>query len=284
MTSALAILALFAAIIGFIGVPHLEVLHHIPSAFHALSTWLAPSLTHTWYIDAQHQVPIGAEPGDVVSITLMVVALIVGGIGIGIAWLLYGRGPSPTVARWVEGPLAGPYEASKHKLWFDEFYDATIVRPFKATARGLFEIVDRFVIDTVAVNGTAFVVSLFGRLSRWFQNGQVQRYVAGLVIGAAAVFLVTDCHRHPTFGITRTGDQVQLHAEPGVGMVGANVKLHWHLDGTTDCSADKDKPSDPANLAIRAGDSGATITLCIDDAISRKMTAVTERVPTEVAP
>ena len=65
------------------------------------------------------------------------------------------------------------------------FYDATIVRPFKMLARGLFEIADRFIIDTVAVNGAAFIVSLFGRLSRWFQNGQVQRYVAGLVIGAA---------------------------------------------------------------------------------------------------
>jgi hypothetical protein len=35
------------------------------------------------------------------------------------------------------------------------------------------------VIDTVAVNCIAFVIGLFGRLARWFQNGQVQRYLAG---------------------------------------------------------------------------------------------------------
>src|SRR3569623_923763 len=221
MTSALAILALFATIIGFIGVPHLEALHGIPSALHAL---------------------------------------------------------------WVEGPLAGPYEASKNKLWFDELYDATIVRPFKMIARGLFEIADRFVIDTVAVNGAAFVVSLFSRLSRWVQNGQVQRYLSGLVVGAAAVFLVPDCHRPPAISISRQGEALRLHAEHGAGIVGPNVKLHWHLDGSTDCSADKDKPSDPPDLTVRRGDVGGRVALCIDDAIGRKMNVVTAEVPTEETP
>ena len=63
--------------------------------------------------------------------------------------------------RLVEGPLAPVYEASKAKLWFDEIYDAIIIRPFRLVARGLYEIVDRFMIDTVAVNGSAMVVGLF---------------------------------------------------------------------------------------------------------------------------
>jgi len=284
MTSALAILALFATIIGFIGVPHLEALHGIPSAFHALSNWLAPAVQHAWIVDATHTLPIGGEGSDSMTITLMVIALAVGAFGIVVAWALYGRGPSARVAHWVEGPLAGPYEASKNKLWFDELYDATIVRPFKMIARGLFEIADRFVIDTVAVNGAAFVVSLFSRLSRWVQNGQVQRYLSGLVVGAAAVFLVTDCHRHPAFSISRQGEELRLHAEPGAGIVGPNVKLHWHLDGSTDCSADKDKPSDPPDLTVRRGDVGGRVALCIDDAIGRKTNVVTAEVPTEETP
>ena len=283
MTGVLAILAVFAAVIGLIGVPHLEALKGIPNNFHALSTWLAPSVEHSWIIDETTRQAIGGEGRDVVTIVLMAIALGVGALGIGMAWMLYGRGPSPTVARWVEGPLAGPYEASKHKLWFDEFYDATIIRPFKATARGLFEIADRFVIDTVAVNGAAFIVSLLGRLSRWFQNGQVQRYLAGLVIGAAAVFFVTDCHRHAGFAIERTGDQIRLHAEPGSGLIGANVKLHWHLDGVPSCDGDKDKVGDSPDVTVHAGDVGATVALCIDDGISHKTTAVVEHVP-EVSP
>jgi NADH-quinone oxidoreductase subunit L len=285
MTGVLAVLALFAAVIGLIGVPHLEVLKGIPNGFHALSNWLAPSVEHAWIVDETTRVPIGGEGADVTTIVLMVIALSIGALGIGMAWMLYGRGPSPTVARWVEGPLAGPYEASKQKLWFDEFYDVTIVRPFKATARGLFEIADRFVIDTVAVNGAAFIVSLLGRLSRWFQNGQVQRYLAGLVVGAAAVFFVTDCHRHPGFAIERSAgsDQIRLHAEPGSGLIGANVKLHWHLDGMPNCDGDKGKPGDSPDVTVHAGDVGAQVALCIEDAIAHKTTAVVERVP-EVSP
>jgi hypothetical protein len=220
------------------------------------------------------------EP-DKTILVLMTIAFIVGAMGIGLAWMFYGRGPSPSLAKVVEGPLAGAYEASKNKLWFDEIYDRVFVRPFKAVARGLFEVVDRFIIDTVAVNGAAFAVGLFGRLSRWIQNGQVQRYLAGVVVGAAAVFLVTDCHSHPTFQITRAHDQLKLHAEPGSGVVGANARLHWHLDGSTNCAADRDKPSQPADLTVHAGDAAAEVTLCIDDAIARKTVAVTRPVPVE---
>ncbi len=308
MLSALVVLALFAAVIGFIGVPNLKVHDSdgravsaekakghaeageaegpehsmFPAPTHALETWLAPSLTSHWYIDAGNKPEIGHEPANPIALGLMAIALAIGSLGIGLAWMLYGRGPSPTVDRLVAGPLHGAWVASKNKLWVDEFYDATIVRPFKAACRGLFEIVDRFVIDTVAVNGAAFVVSLFGRLARWFQNGQVQRYLVGVIIGAAAVFFVTDCHRHPAVTVSLKNGQLHLHAEPGAGIVGSNVKLHWHLDGVPACDGDKDKPSEPADRDILAGNAtGANIALCIDDAISHKMTPVTVRVPTE---
>ena len=288
MVMPLVVLALLATVIGFIGVPHLEFLHKLPESvtngFHGLSNWLAPSVEHSWIIDQTTRVAIGGEASDATQIILMVIALSIGALGIGLAWMLYGRGPSPSVDKLVDGPLHGAWVASKHKLWFDEFYDATIVRPFKATARGLFEIADRFVIDTVAVNGAAFVVSLLGRLSRWFQNGQVQRYLAGLVVGAAAVFLVTDCHRHPGFSMERNaGDQIRLHAEPGAGLIGAHSVLHWHLDGAANCAADKGKPGEPPDLTVRAGDVGANVALCIDDPIAHKTSSIVERVP-EVSP
>ena len=279
MTSALAILAFFATVIGFIGLPYLHSLEHAPAALHALWTWLAPSVDSSWYIDPSHTAPIETESTDGTTIALMVAALSVGVVGILAAWGLYGRGPSKTVDRIVDGPLHDAYVASKNKLWFDEVYDAIIVRPFKLLARGLFEIVDRFIIDTVAVNGVAFVVGLFGRLARWFQNGQVQRYLVGVIVGAAAVFFVTDCHRHPSFDITRTGDTISLHAETGAGVAGSGMKLHWHLDGSTDCTTDKDKPSDPAELTVRAGDTGANVALCVEDPIEKKTLVVTRRVP-----
>jgi NADH-quinone oxidoreductase subunit L len=277
MTGVLVVLAFFATIIGFIGFPHLEGVH-LPSAMHALSDWLAPSTMANWYVPGKGDFPIHAEASNNTTYALMAIALAIGGLGIGLAWMFYGRGPSPSLDKLTEGPLANAYEASKHKLWFDEIYDALFVRPFRAVARGMYEIVDRFVIDTVAVSGVAFVVGLFGRLSRWFQNGQIQRYLAGLAVGAAAVFFVTDCHRKPGFEYTITGEQLTLHAQPGAGVASQAAKLHWHLDGSTDCAADRDRPTDAPDLVVRVGDVGARVALCVEDGINHDTRVVTREI------
>jgi NADH-quinone oxidoreductase subunit L len=201
----------------------------------------------------------------------MGVALLIGVVGIGLAYAFYGRGPSPSVDRLVDGPLAGAYNASKNKLWFDEIYDAIIVRPFKVVARGLFEVVDRFIIDTVAVNGSAFVVGLFGRVSRWVQNGNVQRYISGLAVGAALVFGVTECHQKPSFSYRLVGNDVELHAEPGAGVAGNKAKLRWDVDG----DGQPDPGLDSADIKVRAGDVGTHVTLWIDDPVSQKTVTVT---------
>ncbi len=285
MTGVLAILAFFATIIGFLGLPHLSGVH-MPGIFHGLAEWLEPSVTHSWYMpNMAEPMEIAGHASDGTTIGLMVVALAVGALGIGIAYALYGHGPTKTVERLVDGPLAGAYNASKHKLWFDEIYDAIIVRPFRVVARGLFEVADRFVIDTVAVNGVAFVVGLFSRVSRWFQNGQVQRYLAGLVVGAALVFFITDCGVKPSFSYRMVGDEMQFHAEPGSGVAGANAKLRWDFNG--DGQPDKDaagKPITQADVSVRAGDVGSHVTLWIDDPVSQKTITVTRAIKFDGAP
>jgi hypothetical protein len=172
----------------------------------------------------------------------MFIALLVGLAGIGGAAMFYRRGPSKTIARWSEkGAFAELYRASRAKLWFDELYDIIIVHPFKVVARGLFEVVDRFVVDTVAVNGAAFVIGIFGRISRWFQNGNVQRYLVGVVVGGALVFFISECHRKATFDYTIVGNEIRLHADPGSGLGASNVRIYWDLNG------DNRKDFDPAH-------------------------------------
>ena len=278
MTYPLIVLAFLATVAGFIGLPHLSDTH-LPGWTHALATWLAPSVTPTFYNPGVELQEIHGHVHDSTTFALMGVALLIGVVGIAGAWVLYGRGPSPTVNRLVEGPLAGAYEASKAKLWFDEIYDAAIVRPFRLLARGLYEIVDRFIIDTIAVNGSAVVVGLFGRVSRWFQNGQVQRYLAGLVVGAAAVFMITDCHQKPTFSYELVGDRLHLHAEPGAGLLGATAKVQWDIDG--DGQPDRDPNTgaiyDSPDLFVRYGDTRTRVNLFIEDPIARKRIMVTRK-------
>jgi NADH-quinone oxidoreductase subunit L len=215
------------------------------------------------------------EAKDSHTIILMVVAFAIGGLGILLAWALYGRGPSKRVDRWTAGGLGPVYEASKHKLWFDEIYDRILVRPFQALARGLLEVVDRFIIDTIAVNGTAFVIGLFGRVSRWVQNGQVQRYLVGIVIGAALVFLVSKCQHEATFDYQFEGNTVRLKADPGEG-VSTLAKIEWDLDsdGTIDLAG--------SEVVAPRGDV-STVTMWIDDPITRKRIPIT-RVVVEGGP
>ena len=281
MTVPLIVLAFLATIAGVIGLPHLKSVH-LPAITHGLSSWLGPVTAAQWndpvpagVVKAAGRLAIQGEPSDVTTGVLMLVAFAIGALGIGLAWMLYGRGPTRTVERLVEGPLAPVYAASRHKLWFDEIYEAILVRPFRVVARGFYEIADRFVIDTVAVNGTAFVIGLFGRIARWIQNGQVQRYLTGIVIGGALVFFVSRCRQEPSFDFTFEGNTVRLKAAPGEG-VSSLAKIEWDLDGNGRIDA---TGSEITRLRGEVG----TVTMWIEDPITRERIAVT-RVVAETAP
>ncbi len=236
MTGPLVVLAALALLAGFIGVPH--VISH-NSVLTLFPEWLGHSVKPMWVntvtdpatgvVTAVPQVlphlSVAVEWG------LMAAATFVGLLGIGLAYALYGKGPSPWVERFTATEAGhGLYEASKHKLWVDEFYDAVLVRPFRALARGTFEIMDRFMIDTVVVNGSAFVVSTFSRIARWFQNGQIQRYLVGVVVGAAAIFLWTSRAESPSFEYRWTEEGIEFEAQPGHGLR-RDSRVAWDFNG-----------------------------------------------------
>ena len=281
MTGPLIVLAAGAAFTGFLGLPHFEHLN-LPRA---LAHWLEPSVTQAWTFIPALPTPqlIEGEVSNLTTIVLMLIASVVGIAGIAGAWWFYRRGPSKTVDRWTEhgGAFASVYQASKAKLWIDEFYDFILVRPFKVVARGLFEIADRFVIDTVAVNGSAFVIGIFGRVSRWFQNGNVQRYLVGVVIGGAFVFFITDCHDKPTFDYKIVGNQIQLHADLGSGFSSTAV-VHWDRNG--DGKKDEDPDADPAKHKlldkrdVTVTDYDGPITMWVTDPTTHREVKVTKTI------
>jgi hypothetical protein len=198
MTIPLVVLAAGSILIGFLGVP--EVMH-VENLF---EHWLVPS---NFAPTLSHE-SAGLEWG------LMAVATVVSAGGIGLAWRLYGRGVSEA-AKGAAERLPRLHKVVLNKYYVDEIYDFLVVRPLRAIAFVFWKVVDALLIDLVLVRGSALVVDLFGRLTRYFQNGDVQRYVVGVVLGTAALVGLTAnwvaCNAAP-FDVSGSGRDVTVKA------------------------------------------------------------------------
>ena len=109
---------------------------------------------------------------------------IMGGIGIVLAYVMYGRKVNP--AEGMEEPVDAWHKGALNKWYVDEIYDAAIVRPMTALADGFWKVVDVKFIDA-AVNDTAQVTGLVGGVLRLWQTGNVQNYAMSFLIGAMAI-------------------------------------------------------------------------------------------------
>ncbi|MDQ3940364.1 MAG: hypothetical protein M3238_03325, partial [Actinomycetota bacterium] len=120
--------------------------------------------------------------------------------------------------RWrydfVAGPFGWLYRFIENKYYLDDLYLRGIVRPIQyalsratywtnqrildgivngtavgtvATARGTYDVVDQQIVD-FAVNGVAGLTGTSGRLLRYIQTGNVQRYAA-VLFAAVAIFV-----------------------------------------------------------------------------------------------
>jgi len=288
----LIVLAVLATVGGLVGMPHFESFHWpVESVTHWLDHWLEPSVAPSMV----------AHISDARKAELIAIATGIAIAGIAGAWFLYRKGPSQQVDEFTHTELGGQlYQASKNKLWVDEIYDSILIRPFRWLARALFEFVDRFLIDTVIVNGSAWVVGMFGRLARWVQNGQVQRYMVGIIVGAGLVFFLSGRAAHPAIEWRRVptehgGMGIELRAYAGAGLQGNGAKLRWDLtgDGEWDLKPgvldaldkspraldpEKDYLSDP--VLIRSNSEiGPYVRLEITDPLTHKARVVTAHVP-----
>jgi NADH-quinone oxidoreductase subunit L len=271
MWGPLVVLAVLSLLAGWIQVPHLSGF----PGLHFLGDWLSPVIK----ADTLGHLSQGT------TWILLITATGIGLLGIAIAYALYGKGvPAEQVGKLTRGPLATAYKLSKNKLFVDEIYDVIIVRPFTWVARGCFELVDRFIIDTVLVNGSAYAVSMMSRIARWVQNGQVQRYIVGLVIGGAVIFLIASRAHQPTFSYRAVPGGVELRAEPGEGIAQSGAHYRWDVDGdgapdrklgaAPDAAGDDAFVSDQV-IVVREGDLGSTVTVWIESPLLGKTVTVT---------
>ncbi|MBK8479819.1 MAG: NADH-quinone oxidoreductase subunit L [Proteobacteria bacterium] len=187
MEAPLIVLAGGAAVLGLLGLPELVGswlgIEHI----NVFERWLAPvvdqgaRLADRWAAGER----VAANPlaaSHSVEALLLLLSVVVAVASSAIAWRLYRAGPNAAVARFT-ARIRLIHRLVLNKYWVDEVYDWIIVRPYKALAVVLFQLVDRLVIDRLGVHGVARSVDGVGRLLRRLQTGNVQHYVVGLVIG-----------------------------------------------------------------------------------------------------
>ena len=164
VTIPLVILAALSVLGGALNLP----------GVHTLGSWLEHSLAQAEEAHFVWAIALGS----------LAVAL----LGIGAAWLLYGRKPQ---ARFdARDPLAAPlgvvYRGMERKWWVDEFYRAVILRPADWLAEKLANPVDLGVINA-AGDGIAGII---GRLAGWlrrFQNGFVRSYALVMLLGVVII-------------------------------------------------------------------------------------------------
>jgi NADH-quinone oxidoreductase subunit L len=171
MVGPLVVLAVGAGLGGFIGIPGGLFGH---PEWNLVGHWLEPA------VGVELEVAHGTEVAFMVVSTLLALG------GIGLAYLFFGGGYRAP-AREFAAAAPGFVQLVRDKFRVDELYDTIIIRPIRTLSKGLFAVVDRLLIDRIVVGGTAAVVDVLGRLTRTFQFGDVQRYLAMFALGGAGL-------------------------------------------------------------------------------------------------
>lgn len=175
MTVPLVILAILAAVGGFL---------NIPEALTAGGNWLANFLSPIYvYSNAVATHTALDHNTEYILMGIAAVAAITMAI---IAYIKYVKKQEvPTPDHVEQGFL---YKLSYHKFYVDELYDMLIVKPLNALSRFFYKFIDKSIIDGF-VNGVGDFVENSGKGIRQLQSGHVGFYIFMMVIGVIAILL-----------------------------------------------------------------------------------------------
>ncbi|OWK41656.1 NADH-quinone oxidoreductase subunit L [Fimbriiglobus ruber] len=154
---------------------------------HSFSGFLAKTPAILKANELARNIPGGARevepPTPHLNLTVAAVSTIVALAGIGLAWRLYGKGGP----EHVPAGLTGVFNLSRNKLYVDEVYAAALVRPAEglATAGRQFDVLVSWLAELIS-----FVPRFVGAVLRPLQNGLVQFYALGMVLGLAVYVTV----------------------------------------------------------------------------------------------
>ncbi|MEM1043931.1 MAG: NADH-quinone oxidoreductase subunit L [Bacteroidota bacterium] len=173
MTTPLVILAFFAMVAGFFGLPPV----------------LGESWIHHW-LGADYGGPVAEYHAELhvshaVEWGLLGLGTLIAAGGVSFAWLNYRKSGLET-DRTVRRRLGAVYTLLSNKYFVDEAYDATIVSPITEASRKGLAPFDQNVVDGT-VNGAAKAIRNLSGWWRGMQTGIVQNYALALVLGVVVV-------------------------------------------------------------------------------------------------
>lgn len=178
MTVPLIILAILAAIGGFVGVPHVisEYLGHIPNFW---EHWLEPMIRQLPADELQH-VSHSVSDEWMLMITSVVLAL----SSATLAYVIYVK--KQNVADKIVTAIKPIYNLVNNKYYVDEVYFAGIINPLVKQSKNLWYYVDVNVIDKITHAASDFAQNT-GKLVRTLQNGNMQQYAMYISLGLVVV-------------------------------------------------------------------------------------------------
>ena len=183
MVIPLSVLAILSIIGGYLGVQHLFLPHGEGIITqNIMEGWLNPLFHEVGIYHSVHEAEVLYEWG------LLIASVAIGLGGIWLAWLFYVK--KPELPKQFASKLKLVHNTLANKYWVDELYEFLIIQPTRRFADFFcYQIVDSIIIDKILVDGSALCVKTFGSFFRRIQNGNVQRYVAFIVLGLAFTLL-----------------------------------------------------------------------------------------------
>jgi NADH-quinone oxidoreductase subunit L len=177
MTVPLMVLALLSLVGGFLNTPHFLHLGN--------PQWLA----HWFAGNGVTNIPVIPMPEvhleESTEWSLMIFTTSLAVLVITALYMVYQKTRNLPVADTAQTGLT---KLVANKFYVDEIYNALFVKPIEKLSKFLYHYVDIQGVDGV-VNGTGSGVQFIGGLFRRLQNGNIEYYLIGMVIGAAALML-----------------------------------------------------------------------------------------------
>ncbi len=172
MTVPLMILAVLAAVGGFIGIPEL----FSGEGGNQFSNWLEPV-----FKNAQARLVQYGGHSHIEEILFMSITVVGAVAAIWYARYIYLQ--NNQIAVNYSKKFSGLYNLLLNKYFVDEAYDASVINPIvKGSESFLWKIADAKIIDG-AVNGTAAVIQSISKNIRKLQNGVAQSYALVMMLG-----------------------------------------------------------------------------------------------------